>query len=155
MLKTVLSTTLIISTFSLNAMAYDETKAAQLNKFYSHVTQKNAAKSTLKIEAPEVMKMLRDKVKFTFLDIRTEGEMAVIGLKTPNRLEIPLEHLFEKKNLDRLPTDEPIVLVCHSGSRAMLAVADLKMLGFRNIRVMKNGMVAIAVGANVKESPLK
>jgi len=155
MIKKILTGTFLISTLTVNAMAYDATKAEGFDKFFSHVTQKHCADSKLMIDADEVMKMLREKKKFTFLDIRTEGEMAVLGLKTKNTLEIPLQHLFEKKNLDRLPKDKLIVLVCHSGTRATMVVASLKMIGFKKVRIMKGGMVGIAKGDNPKNAPIK
>ncbi|MEN8147763.1 MAG: hypothetical protein ABFR02_09115 [Campylobacterota bacterium] len=82
----------------MNAFAYDANKAKQFDKFYSSFTQKACAKSELHIDGEETMKMIREK-KLTFLDICTQGELAVIGLKAPNTIEIPVEHLFEEKNL--------------------------------------------------------
>ncbi len=108
---------LLSFSFLTSAFAYDEALAAKMDKIFSKVTQKNIIKSKLMIDNKELFKILREKKKFVFLDIRTEAEMAILGLKTDNTLEIPLEHLFEKKNLDRLPKDELIVLICHSGSR--------------------------------------
>ena len=155
MIKRVLVATTLMATLAVNASAYDLKKANEFENFFSHVTQKHCADSKMMIDGDEVMKLLREKKKFTFLDIRTEGEMAVLGLKTPNTLEIPLQHLFEQKNLDRLPKDELIVLVCHSGTRALMTVASLKMLGFKKVRVMKRGMVGLAIGDNPKNAPLK
>jgi len=155
MIKKILAGTFLISTLAVNALAYDTAKAEGFDKFFSHVTQKHCADSKLMIDADEAMKMLREKKKFTFLDIRTEGEMAVLGLKTKNTLEIPLQHLFEKKNLDKLPKDELIVLVCHSGTRTTMVVASLKMIGFKKVRIMKGGMVGIAKGDNPKNAPIK
>ena len=155
MIKRLLTGTLLVSTLAINALAYDSAKAEGFNKFFSHVTQKHCADSKLMIDGDEAMKMLREKKPFIFLDIRTEGEMAVLGLKTSNTLEIPLQHLFEKKNLDRLPTDKLIVLVCHSGTRATMVVASLKMLGYKKVRIMHGGMVALAKGNNPKNAPLK
>ena len=142
---------------AINASAYDESLAAKMDKTFSNVTQAKIIKSKGKgvIENKELFKMLREKKKFVFLDVRTEGEMAVLGLKTKNTLEIPLEHLFEKKNLDRLPKDELIVLVCHSGSREKKAIMSLKMLGFKNVRLMKGGLVGLAQGNTAKNAPLK
>ncbi len=155
MIRKIASGVVLTGILSSNVLAYDTAKAEAFNKVFSHVTQEHAAKSKLMIDSDEALKMLREKKKFVFLDIRTPGEMAVLGLKTDNRLEIPLEHLFEKKNLDRLPTDRPIIIVCHSGSRAKMAIMNLKMIGFKNTRVMKNGMVGLAQGDNPKNAPLK
>jgi len=155
MIKKIIISAITVSALAVNVSAYDSVKAEGFNKFFSHVTQKHCANSKLAIESDEAMKMLRDKKPFTFLDIRTEGEMAVLGLKTPNTLEIPLQHLFEKKNLERLPKDELIVLVCHSGTRATMVVASLKMIGFKKVRIMRGGMVALAKGDSPKNAPLK
>ncbi len=155
MIKRIAGSVLLTGILSTNVLAYDTAQAETFNKAFSHVTQANAAKSKLMVEGNEALKMLRDKKKFIFLDIRTPGEMAVLGLKTDNTLEIPLEHLFEKKNLDRLPTDRPIIIVCHSGSRAKMAVMNLKMIGFKNTRVLKSGMVGLAISDNPKNAPLK
>ena len=65
----------------------------------------------------------------------------------------PIEHLFEAKNLDRLPKDELLVVVCYSGTRAIAAVTSLKMLGFTNTRVMKGGIVGLAKANSVKNAP--
>ena len=155
MIKKIIISAITVSALAVNVSAYDSVKAEGYNKFFSHVTQKHCADSKLFMDADEAMKMLREKKKFTFLDIRTEGEMAVLGLKTPNTLEIPLAHLFEKKNLDRLPKDELIVLVCHSGTRTTMVVASLKMIGFKKIRIIKGGMVGLAKGDNPKNAPLR
>ena len=155
MIKKIVTGTLLVSTLALNAFAYDANKAKDFDKFYSNFTQQACAKSKLYIDGEETMKMMREKKKFTFLDIRTPGELAVVGVKAPNTLEIPVEHLFEEKNLNRLPKDELLVVVCYSGTRAIAAVISLKMLGFTNTRVMKGGIVGLAKGNSVKNAPLK
>ena len=155
MIKKMVTGTLLLSTLALNLSAFDTKKAEDFDAFYSHMTQKACAASKLSIGSDEVMQMLREEKRFTFLDIRTKGELAVLGLKTANTIEIPLEHLFEKKNLAKLPTDELIVIVCYSGTRATMAAASLKMLGFKNTRVMKGGIVGLAQGNTPKSAPLK
>ena len=154
-MKKVLAASLLLSALAANVSAYDADQAKAFDRFYSHLTQKHCADSKLFIDSDEVMQMLREEKKFTFLDIRTEGETAVLGLKTPNTISIPLQHLFEQKNLDRLPKEELMVVVCHSGTRATMAVASLKMLGFKNTRVMKAGMIGLAQGNTPKNAPLR
>ena len=146
---------LIATSFTVNTFAYDHTQAKELEKFYSHMTQEAFAKSKLMIKANKVMQMIREKKDFILLDIRTEGEMSVVGLQTPNAIEVPLNQLFKAKNLDKLPTDKPIVIVCHSGSRALLASIELKKIGFKNIHLLKGGLASLSVANNVKNAPLK
>ena len=155
MIKKIVMGMLFVSTLTLNAYAYDANKAKDFDTFYSHFTQQACAKSELYIDGEEAMKMMREKKKFTFLDIRTEGETSVVGVTASNTLKIPLEHLFEAKNLDKLPKDELMVVVCYSGTRAVAATISLKMLGFKNTRVMKFGIMGLAKGGSVKNVPLK
>ncbi len=155
MMKKILTGTLLLSTLALNALAYDANKAKEFDKFYSNFTQKACAESKLYIDGEETMKLIQEKKKFTFLDVRTEGELSVVGIKTPNTLEIPVEHLFEEENLNKLPKDELIIVVCYSGTRAVMVVASLKMIGFKNVRVMKGGIVGLAQGNSAKNAPIK
>lgn len=154
-MKKVLASTLLLSALAMSAFAYDTAKAEDFDKFYSNFTQKACAQSKLYIDGEEMMKMMREQKKFTFLDVRTPGELAVVGIKMPNTLEIPVEHLFEEKNLNRLPKDELVVIVCYSGTRAVMVAASLKMLGFTKTRVMKGGIVGLAKGNSVKNAPVK
>lgn len=144
--------TLVLSTTS---MAYDQVKADQLNKFYSHMNQKACAKSKLFIKAVDVMKMLRENKKFTILDVRTDGEASIISISASNAIHIPISELFKKENLNKLPKDEPIVIVCHSGTRATLAAIGLKQIGFKKSHVLKGGLIALATANNPKNAPLK
>ena len=155
MMKKIVTATALVSALAINVFAYDTAKAKEFDAFYSHFTQKACAESKLYIDGEETMKMIREEKKFTFLDVRTPGELAIVGIKAPNTLEIPVEHLFEENNLNRLPKDELIVIVCYSGSRAVMVAASLKMLGFKNTRVMKGGIVGLAQGDTVKNAPIK
>ena len=145
---------LAFSLLTLNAMAYNVDKAKEFKSFYSHMTQKACADSKLFMKADELMKMLRDKKEFFMLDVRTDGENAVLSLSGKNSLHIPINVLFEKENLNKLSMDKPIVVVCHSGTRATLAAIGLKQLGFKKIHVLKGGMVALAKANNPKNAPI-
>jgi len=154
MKKTLLST-LTFTLLSVSAHAYDDTKAKELNTFYSHMTQKACADSKLFIEADEVMKLLKTKKEMTLLDVRTDGEASVIALSGDNALHMPIAALFKKENLDKLPTDKPIMVVCHSGTRATLAAIGLKRLGFKKVHVVKGGLVALAEANSPKNAPMR
>lgn len=154
-MKKILLVATVVLALSSSAMAYDQAMAAKLNGFYSKLTQKACSNPQLFIKSEAVMAMIRDNAKFTLLDIRTKGEHDVIALNTPNELFIPTEMLFTKESLDKLPTDRPIVIVCHSGTRAGLAAAGLKVLGFNNIKVLVGGLAALAVADNPKNAPLR
>ena len=154
-MKKLLTSTLLVASLSISAFAYDVDQAKKLQGFYSHFTQAACAKSTLFIDAEEVMKTIRDDAKVTFLDVRTEGEHSVVSMGLKNSLFIPIENLFEEKNLQKLPLDQPILIVCHSGVRALLAAAGLKQIGIKNVRVVKGGLPALATANSVVNAPLK
>jgi len=154
-MKKLLTTTLLVASLAISAFAYDADQAKKLEGFYSGFTQTACANSKLFIEADEVMKMLRDNTKMTILDTRTPGEHAVIALGLKNSLFIPIKELFKKENLEKLPTDRPILIICYSGTRAILAAAGLKQIGITNVRVIKGGMVGLAQANNTKNAPIK
>ncbi len=154
-MKKLLTTTLIVASLAVSSFAYDAQKAKAFDKFYSNFTQKACASSKLFIDADETMKILRENTKVTLLDIRTRGEHAVVSIGLKNSIYIPLQELFKTKNLDKLPSDHTIILVCHSGTRATLAAIGLKQVGIKNTRVLKGGMVALADANNPKNAPLR
>ncbi|MEA2100093.1 MAG: rhodanese-like domain-containing protein [Campylobacterota bacterium] len=154
-MKKIITSTLLLTTLSISAIAYDSIKAQTMDNFYSKFTQKACADSKLFISAEETMKMLRENKKFMILDIRTRGERAVVSIGLENSIYIPIKDLFKKENLDKLPTDQTIILVCHSGTRATLAAIGLKQIGIKKTRVLKGGLVALADANNPKNAPLR
>ncbi len=119
------------------------------------MTQKACADSKLLIKAKEVIKLLKEKKDITLLDVRTDGEASVVTLSGDNALHMPISELFKKENLDKLPTDKSIMVVCHSGTRATLAAIGLKRIGFKKVHVVKGGLVALAETNNPKNAPVK
>ncbi len=151
-MKKIMYSTLTLALLSVNTIAYDSTKAEELNTFYAHMTQKACADSKLFMPAEEVLKMLREKKAVTLLDVRTEAEASIIAVSEEHALHFPIATLFEKKNLDSLPKNEPIVVICHSGSRALLAAVGLKRIGFKQVHVLKGGLIALATEDNPKNT---
>jgi len=133
--------------------SYDTQTAQVLEKSFSVMTQERLAKGASKISADKVMEMLRKGDDFALLDIRTPGEKRVITIATENTLDIPLNVLFKKENLDTLPTKKPLIIVCHSGSRAQQAAAGLRAIGFGNVKVLKGGLKALANSDSTKNAP--
>ena len=154
-MKKIITTSLLTLALSASAFAYDTAKAEAMDKFYSNFTQKACASSKLFITGEESLKMLRENKKFTFLDIRTKGEHAVVSIGLKNSIYVPIKDLFKKENLDKLPSDQTIVIVCHSGTRATLAAIGLKQVGIKNTRVLKGGLIALAEANNPKNAPLR
>ena len=151
--------TLFVSSLSLalgtTLFGYDATKAEQYHSFYSKMTQKVCANSKLFLSAQETMKMIQENKEYLLIDVRTEGEASVFGFGGIQALHIPIEKLFAKENLNKIPTDKPVIMVCHSGTRGTMAAIGLKQIGFKNIHVLKGGFVALAEANTPASAPQK
>jgi rhodanese-related sulfurtransferase len=118
------------------------------------MTHERLAKGVSKVSADRVMEMLRNGDDFTLLDIRTLGERSVIAIAVKNTVAIPVNLLFKKKNLDKLPASKLLIIVCYSGSRAQQAAAGLRAIGFKNVKVLKGGLKALANSDSSKNAPI-
>jgi len=154
-MKKTLFTNLVLSMLVMSAEAYDNAQAKKFEKFYSHMTQKACANSKLFITAQDTLKLIREEKKYLILDVRTAGENSVITLSDKNSLHIEMKDLFQKENLDKLPTDKQIIVICHSGTRGLMATIGLKQIGFKNVQVLKGGFIALAEQNTVKNAPIK
>ncbi len=152
-MKNIILSTLFITTLSLNLCAYDSHKAQEIEKFYAPMTQKALAESKLFITAEDFLEMVNANKELLLLDVRTRGEHSILSASYKQSLHIPISELFKKENLDKLPQNRPIILICHSGSRGLLAAADLLQIGFTNIHVLKGGFVALAQSTTVTNAP--
>ncbi|MFZ2161841.1 MAG: rhodanese-like domain-containing protein [Sideroxyarcus sp.] len=139
-----------------NAFAYDVEMAAKIEPIVAKMDQAALAKGGSKIAPEDVLKMLAEKKdKFTILDIRTKPERDVVGLTLPGALNISLNDLFKKENLDRLPKDGKILIVCHSGARAAGAAALLGAIGFDNAYYVNGGLISMVTAVTPKSMPLE
>ncbi len=148
LLSVALSSLLVTS-----AWAYEPNLAAWIAATTSKMDQAALAKSGSKLKMDDFLARLAKKEKMTILDIRTPAEMHAVAI--PGSVQIPLDKLMEKENLDRLPTDEPIVIVCHSGARANVTATLLKILGFSNAVYLDGGIAALAHAATPKSLPVE
>jgi rhodanese-related sulfurtransferase len=138
-----------------SAFAYDTALAQKMNDFYSHIDFNALSASKLTIKPDTLMEELKKGSDILLLDIRTKEEQSVIKLALPNSIEIPLNELFTPQNLAKLPADKTIVVVCHSGTRATPAAFNLKMLGFKKVHILENGIVGFAQFSAPKYCPIK
>ena len=65
-------------------------------------------------------------------------------MSLPGSLSIPVNELFKKDNLDRIPQDKAVVIVCKSGTRATAVGTALRHVGFENVYVLKGGIMALS-----------
>ena len=82
--------------------------------------------------------------EFTTLDIRTPGETKFFTGNLPGHLAIPLSKFFECDQLNRLPTDKPIVVICQTRVRAVAAVTALRYTGFENTYFLAGGFKGLS-----------
>jgi rhodanese-related sulfurtransferase len=149
----VLLSVALSSLFATSAWAYDANLAASIAATTSKMDQATLAKAGSKLKMDDFLAMLAKKEKMTILDIRTPAEMHVVAI--PGSVQIPLDKLMEKENLDRLPADEKIVIVCHSGARANTTATLLKILGFGNAVYLDGGIAALAHATTPITSPAR
>ncbi len=67
----------------------------------------------------------------------------------PNAVNIPLQSLTE--NIDKIPTEKPVVIYCSSGYRSAIAMTSLRVLGYNNI----SGFPSSIKGWKAAKEPLE
>ncbi|MGD9100806.1 MAG: rhodanese-like domain-containing protein, partial [Anaerolineae bacterium] len=72
------------------------------------------------------------------LDVRQPDEFE--GGFIEGAVNVPLRELGQ--NLDQLPMDQPIAVVCGSGHRSTVAMTALQMLGYEDVTSLAGGMKA-------------
>ncbi|MEZ4674936.1 MAG: rhodanese-like domain-containing protein [Caldilineaceae bacterium] len=81
-----------------------------------------------------------------FKEILATGEVVVVDVRTPGEYEaghiegainVPLATIAQ--NLDKFPTDKPVIVYCASGHRAGMATSALRILGYSNVRAHSPG----------------
>lgn len=81
-----------------------------------------------------------------FKEILATGEAVVVDVRTPGEYEaghiegainVPLDTIAQ--NLDKFPTDKPVIVYCASGHRAGMATSALRALGYSNVRAHSPG----------------
>ncbi len=131
--------------------SYDAELAKKLNAMFSQMTPEALKQRPCQIDANQLFEMIKKKEDFVILDVRTPQEQSITGITWKNTLNIPMHEVFKPENLNRLPKDKKIVVVCHSGDRAAAVVTGLRAIGFNNAYQFKGGIKELAdkVGRNV------
>jgi glyoxylase-like metal-dependent hydrolase (beta-lactamase superfamily II) len=76
--------------------------------------------------------------QLTLVDVRSAEEFDGPDGRIPGSLPLPLPEL--ERRAGELPTDRPLVLVCHSGSRSALATQQLLKAGVRQVANLRGGL---------------
>ncbi len=131
--------------------SYDAELAKRLDAMFSQMTPEVLKQRPCQIDANQLFEMIKKKEDFVILDIRTPQEQSITGITWKNTLNIPMHEVFKPENLNKLPKDKKIVVVCHTGDRAAAVVTGLRAIGFNNAYQFKGGIKELtgAVGRNV------
>jgi rhodanese-related sulfurtransferase len=131
--------------------SYDKELAKRFNAMFSQMTPEVLKQRPCQIDANQLFEMIKKKEDFVILDVRTPQEQSITGITWKNTLNIPMHEVFKPENLNRLPKDKKIVVVCHTGDRAAAVVTALRAIGFHNAYQFRGGMkeLADAVGRRV------
>jgi rhodanese-related sulfurtransferase len=90
------------------------------------------------LKATELEELLRERPETRLLDVRTPGEYETVHIR--GAYNVPLDTLGEHADEIRSTVDEPVVLICQSGSRARKAEEALKRAGMPNLHVLDGGV---------------
>jgi rhodanese-related sulfurtransferase len=131
--------------------SYDAELAKKMDAMFSQMTPEVLKQKPCQIDANQLFEMIKKKEDFVILDVRTPQEQSITGITWKNTLNIPMHEVFKPENLNKLPKDKKIVVVCHSGDRAAAVVTGLRAIGFNNAYQFKGGIKELAdkVGRNV------
>ena len=73
------------------------------------------------------------------LDVRTKVETDEERARIPGALMIPINELRER--IDEVPADKPVMAICRSGKRSVLAQSMLKQAGRTRVASVKGGLL--------------
>ena len=130
--------------------AYDTEMARGYALMFEPVQGVKAGKALHMIKPDQFVERVKKGETIVALDVRTPAEFGFYGMATPDALRIPINELFKTENLDLIPTDKMVLVVCKSGTRATAAGTALRHIGFDNVYVLKGGIGALAAYLNPK-----
>jgi rhodanese-related sulfurtransferase len=130
--------------------SYDSSLAEGYAKLLTPVKGADASKALHVIPPEGFVNGVKAGEPMVALDVRTPVEMSIFTAVLPGSLAIPIDELFTPTNLDRLPVDQKIVVLCATGARAMVAVTGLRHVGFENVYILKGGFKGLADYLNPK-----
>jgi rhodanese-related sulfurtransferase len=103
------------------------------------------------LTATELQELLGQRSDIRLLDVRTPGEYETVHIR--GAYNVPLDTLGEHAEEIRATVDEPVVLICQSGSRARRAEEALKAAGMPNLHVLDGGVNGwLAAGKPVRRA---
>jgi len=134
------------------AGSYDAGMAASYERLFSGVSGAEAGRALHFLSPQAFVEKLQQGESTVAIDIRTPAETELLSLSLAGSMAIPAERVFAPENLDRIPTDRPVVIVCKSGARAAAVGTALRHIGFDNVYILKGGFQALAAYYGPREA---
>ncbi|KTR62211.1 rhodanese [Exiguobacterium indicum] len=94
-------------------------------------------KGVKQVSTTELKPLLNDRKRF-YLDVRTPAEFK--GNHIKGFKNIPLQTL--NSQLNQIPKDKEVLVICQSGMRSKQAVKVLKKAGYSDVTEVRGGMNA-------------
>ena len=134
--------------------ALDAEMALGFAELFEPVHGVKAGKALHMIGPDELVERVKKGESIVPLDVRTPAEVGFYGMTMSGALAMPINELFKLENLELIPTDKMVLVICKSGTRATAAGTALRYLGFDNVYVLKGGLGALAGYLNPKTANL-
>jgi rhodanese-related sulfurtransferase len=126
--------------------------AASYANLFEGVDGAGAGKALHLVSPEALVNDLDAGADVVLLDVRTAGETGLFTFSRPGSLVIAANEVFMPQNLDRLPTDRNVVVVCKSGARAAAVGTALRHIGFNNVYILKGGFQALSSYYGTKQA---
>ncbi|NCF65357.1 MAG: rhodanese-like domain-containing protein [Chloroflexi bacterium] len=91
------------------------------------------------VDAYELQDLIQHDNNLLLVDVRSPHEYEHDGRIAGSRL-LPLPALMQR--MKELPEDQPIVFICRSGNRSMVACEQMSRLGYDNVKNFRGGMIS-------------
>ncbi|RKT44223.1 rhodanese-like domain-containing protein [Thiocapsa rosea] len=129
--------------FGTTGWTYDANLAGSYAELFAPAQGAQAGKGLNCIKPEAFVNMIKRGEPVATIDIRTPAEANVFSTALPEDLSIPLNELFLPANLERIPTDRTVVVICKSGIRAAAAGTALRHIGFDRVFILEGGFKAL------------
>lgn len=116
--------------------------ADDMAKKLNDVLSKGPSEGFWQIAPDDVLTMINaKKTDFVIVDVRPNpAEYKETG-HIPGAIQITVQDIFKPENLNKLPKDKKLIVVCVTGQTQNLPIVGLRALGY-NAYTMKFGMAA-------------
>ena len=149
---TLILSLILLVFFSSTVVGYDADLAQSYAKFFQPVAGAKMGKALHFVTPEKLVKDLQRGKQIVTLDIRTPNEFGVFGMTLPESMSIPVNNVFQTENLNRIPEDKQVVIICKSGARAIAVGTALRHVGFKNVYILKGGLTALSNYLNAKRA---